>query len=34
VDTSRPFSSLDEFKELEQEAREEFRGVWADVEKR
>ena len=34
VDTSRPFSSLDEFKELEQEARAEFRGVWADVEKR
>ena len=34
VDTSRPFSSLDQFKELEAEARADFRGLWADVEKR
>jgi micrococcal nuclease len=34
VDTSRPFASLDRFKELEAEARAGFRGVWADVEKR
>jgi micrococcal nuclease len=34
VDTSRPFASLDRFKELEEEARAGFRGVWADVGKR
>ena len=34
VDASRPFSSLDQFKELEAEARADFRGLWADVEKR
>jgi micrococcal nuclease len=34
VDTSRPFSSLDRFKELEAEARADLRGLWSDVEKR
>jgi micrococcal nuclease len=34
VDTSRPFSSLNQFKELEAEARADLRGLWADVEKR
>ena len=33
VDTSRPFASVAEFKKLEEEARQEFRGVWADVSK-
>ena len=31
---SRPFSSLDRFKELEAEARADLRGLWSDVEKR
>ena len=34
VDTSRPFASLQLFKELEQQARAEYRGLWADVSKR
>jgi micrococcal nuclease len=34
VDTSRPFSSLDRFQELEAEARADLRGVWAEVGKR
>jgi micrococcal nuclease len=34
VDTSRPFSSLERFQELEAEARADLRGVWADVGKR
>ena len=34
VDASRPFSSLDRFKELEAEARADLRGLWSDVEKR
>jgi len=34
VDTSKPFSSLNEFKKLEQEAREGSRGIWAEPRKR
>lgn len=34
LDTSRPFSAMGQFKELEAEARAGFRGVWADAGKR
>jgi len=34
LDTSRPFSSLDAFKALEQQAREGSRGLWAEASKR
>jgi micrococcal nuclease len=34
VDASRPFSTLNEFKKLEQEAREGSRGIWAEARKR
>lgn len=34
VDTSRPFSQLEAFKQIEQEAQEAQVGVWADTPKR
>ncbi len=34
VDTSRPFAQLDEFKELEREARDARVGVWANMPER